>query len=773
MNPTFAGTRAEGPVGDREAPSNGAYDHRAVEARWAARWEAEGLFRADPHSGRPRFSLVLLPPCVSARLHLGHALQSIVQDIIVRYHRMAGFDVLWLPSLDFAPIATQRAVEKDLAAEGLTRQQIGRAAFDERVLRWTEANSAAIVDELRALGASLDWDRLRYTMDAESVRSVRTAFVRLWDAGLVYQDFRVVNWCASCAAVLSNRQLVRKPRDRETYSLLVEPEGGGQPLTVATERPELLPAATAVVVDPRVVEFAPGWRAVLPITGTAVPVIADAEACDVAGSQAFLLFAGHDPDHWAVGQRHKLEPQVGLDERNRLRTPQVPWLDGLTVADGREKVLQRLSPSLAGSTVRGGSVLLCELCDEEVEQVASLQWFVSMESMAARARADHDQGRPIFQPAGYDANYRAWLDGLHDWCVSRQLWLGPRVPVFTCGGCGHRFAAVDEPESCPACGADRPVQETDVLDSWFSQAMWQATTLGWPDEQHELAPYYPTSVTVGSRDGLRLGMSRMIMMGRQLTGELPFPTAVITCIVLRPDTRKMDGAKGTAIAAAPYIESHGADALRGWAALSAMTAENVAFDPSVITGWRRTIISLWNAVHLVLRENADPAPADGEAEGTDPGTDELYRRWIFSRLGRLITVTTESLETHVLHRGAQALLEFVRADLCSRYLHAIKPQLRAGDEQARQDAVLVLDVVIRLLHPFLPFVTDELWQSLPGDRPLLERCEWPQAAQFPPDEQALAQMDELFGRRRPGKKGKGKGARRPGLPEGGGQEPVG
>jgi valyl-tRNA synthetase len=747
MTSTFADPCAEEPALDPGEQPGAAYDHRVIEARWSARWENEGLFRADPRSGKPKFSLVLLPPCVSARLHLGHALQAIVQDVLVRYHRMAGFDVLWLPSLDFAPIATQRAVEKDLAAEGLTRHRIGREAFDERVRGWTQDNSAAIVAELRSLGASLDWDRLRYTMDAESVRSIRAAFVRLWDAGLVYQDFRVVNWCASCAAVLSNRQLVRKPRDRETHAFRVELDGGAPPLTVTTERPELLAAATAVIVDPRYVDFAPGRQAVLPVCGRTVPVIADAEACDAAGSRTFLLLAGHDPDHWTVGRRHGLEPLVGLDERNRLRAPQVPWLDGLTVADARETVLERLSTRLSGTTVRGGSVLLCELCDEEVEQVASLQWFVSMDSMAARARADHDEGRPHFEPARYNANYRSWLDGLHDWCVSRQLWLGPRVPVFTCS-CGHRFAAVDDPEHCPACGAQGPQQETDVLDSWFSQAMWQATTLGWPDPEHELAPYYPTAITVGSRDGLRLGMSRMIMVGRELTGELPFETAVITCIVLRPDTRKMDGAKGTAIPASPYIESHGADALRGWAVLSAMTAENVAFDPSVITGWRRTVISLWNAVQLVLRDAADGSVASDD----DQGSYELHRRWIFSRLGRLITVTTQSLESYELHRGAQALLEFIRGDLCSRYLHAIKPRLRAGDEQARQDALRVLDVVIRLLHPFLPFVTDELWQRLPDDRPVLERCDWPQAVEFPPDASAEEQMAQSSGRRRSGKR---------------------
>ncbi|MFI5907230.1 class I tRNA ligase family protein [Dactylosporangium sp. NPDC051541] len=725
-----------------EAP----YDHRLVEARWVAEWEREGLFRAVPDSSRPKFSLVLLPPSVSARLHLGHALQSIVQDVLARYRRMTGFDVLWLPGLDFALIATQRAVEKELAAEGLTKQQLGRAAFDERVRRWTDDNGSAIVGELRSLGASLDWPRLRFTMDEPSIRSVRTTFVRLWDAGLIYQDLRIVNWCASCSSVLSNRQLVRQPRDRSTFSLTVALRNRGTTAVVSTERPELLAAAVAVVADPAQFDIEPGERAVLPLTGEAVPVVLDGEACRQAKCDAFLLLSGHDAEHWRVGARHGLEPRVGLDEAGRVRAPGRPWLDGLTVPAARERVTADLESGghLIDRDTRAGAVALCERCQGEVEPVASRQWFVSMESMAAEARAAHDLGRPAFHPARYGDDYRAWLDGLHDWCISRQVWLGPRVPVFTCV-CGHQFAAVDDPDRCPRCASEDLTQETDVLDAWFSQAMWQSTALGWPDERDELAAYRPTSLTVGSRDALRLGLSRMVMVGTRLTGELPFRDVVVTGIVLRPDTRKMDSAKGTAIAPGPFIDSHGADALRGWAALSAMTGHNIAFDPGIVTGWRRTIISLWNAARLVVGAGAGDPDDGGEPvpQASDARAD-LYRRWIFSRLNRLITVTTEGLETFALHRSAQALLEFIRTDLCKRYLVAVKPQLRAGDERTRQDAVLVLDVLLRLLHPVLPFVTEELWHRLPGDRPMLERCDWPRAADFPADPAAEALLLDLL-----------------------------
>jgi valyl-tRNA synthetase len=334
--------------------------------------------------------------------------------------------------------------------------------------------------------------------------------------------------------------------------------------------------------------------------------------------------------------------------------------------------------------------------------------------------------------------------------------------VFTCRA-GHRTASVADPDQCPECGTPDLTQETDVLDAWFPQAMWQATALGWPDGQDALMAYYPTSLTVASRDSLRLGLSKMLMVGREMTGTLPFGNIVVTCIVLRPDKRKMDGAKGTAIPPGPLLESHGADALRGWAVLSAMTGQNVAFDPGVLTGWRRTIISLWNAVQLVLRSGSGvPAGVAGGVTGPDTGAHpealrgatplngsaDLPRRWIMSRLHRLTTVTTEGLTNFEFHRSGQALLEFVRADLCTHYLPAVKPQLRAGDEQVRQDAIQVLDLVLRLLHPFLPFVTEELWHQLPGDRPLLERCAWPEADQFAVDIEAEAHMDGVLRPRR-------------------------
>ncbi len=739
------------------------YDHRLVETRWSAEWERQALFRAVPDSGKPKFSLVLLPPSVSARLHLGHALQSIVQDVLARYRRMTGFDVLWLPGLDFALIATQRAVEKDLASEGLTKQELGRAAFDERVRRWTDQNGSAIVAELRSLGASLDWPRLRFTMDAASVRSVRTTFVRLWDAGLVYQDLRIVNWCAGCSSVLSNRQLVRQPRDRSTFSFTVALRNRNASAVVTTERPELLAAAVGVVADPAQFDIGPGEWAVLPLTGDAVPVVLDGEACRQAKCDAFLLLAGHDAEHWRVGARHGLQPAVGLDDRGRVRAPGQPWLDGLPVPQARDRVIEGLESGghLVDRDTRAASIALCERCHGEAEPVASRQWFVSMEAMAARARADYDQGQPAFHPAPYGEDYRAWLDGLHDWCISRQVWLGPRVPVYTCA-CGHRFAAVDDPNECPQCTSTDLAQETDVLDAWFSQAMWQSAALGWPDEQDELAAYRPTSLTVGSRDALRLGLSRMVMVGRQLTGELPFRDVVITGIVLRPDNRKMDSAKGTAIAPGPFVDSHGADALRGWAAQSAMTGHNIAFDPGVLTGWRRTIISLWNATRLVTGAGG----YDPEAVAVDESTD-LHHRWILSRLNRLVTVTTEGLETFEFHRSTQALLEFIRTDLCRHYLPAIRPRLRAGDPRARHDAVGVLDVLLRLLHPFLPFVTEELWHHLPGDRPLLERCDWPRASDYPADPAAEARMRDLLGR---GERSKGRRGRRPGADH---DQPVG
>ena len=716
------------------------YEHGVVEARWSAEWERDGLFNADPHSDRPKYSIILPPPSVSAKVHLGHALQAIVQDMFARYRRMTGHEVLWLPGLDHAMIATQRGVERELASEGLTKEQVGREEFAARVARWSDAYGDSIVQDLRTLGCSVDWPRLRYTNDAASERSVRTAFVRLWDAGLIYQDFRIVNWCAPCSSVLSTRQLTRKETDRETLSIAVDLAGGDGRIVVATDRPELLPAAVAIVVDPSYAGSAE--RAVLPLTGETVPIVLDAEACRRAKRDAFLLFPGHDPEHWAIGSGHGLEPRVALDDQNHLTAPDLPALDGLPVHEARLRARSELESAgrIVDSVVRPGALAVCERCATEAEQVASRQWFVSMDSMVERARAALDAGEPGFHPTRYAADYRKWLDGLQDWCISRQLWHGPRFPVFTCV-CGHRFAAVDDPERCAECGAGDLSQETDVLDTWFSQAIWQSSALGWPDEDSELMAFHPTSLTVTSRDALRLGISKMIMVSLQLTGRMPFHDAVITCVVLAPDRRKMDTAKGTAIAPADLIAVHGTDALRGWAITAATTGQDVCLDPGLLKGWRRTVVKLWNGARLVTQEHAKEA-AEATAGGLSPAD-----RWIVSRLNDLIKVTTTALESFEPHKATRVLGEFIREDYLNLYLEAAKPQLRAGDPGTRETAVRALDAILRLLHPFLPFVTEELWQWLPGERPLLERCTWPDAADFPADPAVEVELEPLFGRR--------------------------
>ena len=715
------------------------FDHGAVEAHWSAEWERAGLFNADPHSDRPKYSIILPPPSVSAKVHLGHALQAIVQDMFARYRRMTGHEVLWLPGLDHAMIATQRAVERELAKEGLTKEQVGREAFAERVARWSETFGDSIVNDLRNLGCSVDWPRLRFTNDAASERSVRTAFVRLWDAGLVYQAFRIVNWCATCSSVLSTRQLARKEAERETLSIAVDLEGGDGRIVVRTERPELLPAAVAIVADPSYAGS--GDRAVLPLTGETVPIVLDAEACHRAKRDAFLLYPGHDPEHWAIGTRHGLEPRVVLDDQGRVTAPDLPSLDGLPVHEARLRAKTELESGgrIVEQVVRSGALAVCELCASEVEQVASRQWFVSMDSMAERARAALDAGEPGFHPTRYATDYRKWLEGLQDWCISRQLWHGPRLPVFTCV-CGHRFAAVEDPERCPECGAGDLSQETDVLDTWFSQAIWQSSALGWPDEHDELMAFHPTSLTVTSRDALRLGISKMIMVSLQLTGRMPFHDAVITCVVLAPNRCKMDTAKGTAIAPAEIIASHGTDALRGWAITAATIGQDVCLDEGLLTGWRRTAVKLWNATRLLTQEYAKETTATA-------GEPSVMDRWIVSRLHGLIETTTSALETFEPHKATRALGEFIREDFLNRYLEAVKPQLRAGDPNTRETAVQALDVILRLLHPFLPFVTEELWQRLPGERPLLERCPWPDAAAFGRDEDAELEVESRFGRR--------------------------
>jgi valyl-tRNA synthetase len=718
-----------------------AYDHRAVEAGWSGRWSQAGLFAADDASTRPAFSVAMPPPSVSSPLHLGHALQAIVQDICARYHRMNGAEVLWLPGVDHAGIAGQDAVERELARSGLTKEAIGQRAFDVRVNQRDDHMIGTLMVQLGRLGVSVDRSRLRFTMDPGYQRAVRAAFVRLWDQGLVYRDLRVVNWCARCRCVVSDMELAWRERPAVRYVVQCQARGcsGDEDLPVSTTRPELLlVAATAVAVEgagPRHRDLV-GGHAVVPLTGRRIPIVVGPRAAPGAAPEAMAVTPGHNAEHWELAHYHGLPIRVGLGPDGRLVAPELPTYHGLLPAVARELALSELAATGAvlGTAVDTVQVGHCDRCAGEIEPLAMDQWFLAMAPLVQHAAGQ--AGSVRWHPGRYARVHRRWLEDLRDWCISRQLWVGHRIPVYACAQ-GHQFAVVDEPAACPTCGDSALTADPDVLDTWFAQALWSFATLGWPEDTPALRKFYPTSLTVVSGDVLRLGVSRMILVGLELTGKAPFADVVVTGVVQASDGRKMVAARGNTVRPDQVVGDQGADALRGWAAATATARQEARFDERQLTAFRRLADKLWHAHRLVL---ADPV-----ADGPVAADASLAGRWVMSRLQWLIRTATDSVERYELHRAIDALHDFVRRDLCSHYLEAVKPRLRAGEPACRATAVQALDTVLRLLHPFLPFLTEELWHRLPGVRDFLVRVPWPRVDDRLLDPDAEARMCHILG----------------------------
>jgi valyl-tRNA synthetase len=771
-------------MSDRQ-PMPAAYDPRAVEPAWSARWQEAGLFRADARSPKPKYSIAIPPPNVTGELHMGHALNGTLQDVWSRYRRMTGYEVLWLPGTDHAAIATQNVIERQLAQEGTTKEALGRAAFEARVEEWYISVGATIIDQYRELGASVDLTRLRFTMDPAYVRAVRTAFVHFWEKGWLYRGHRIVNWCPNNLSAISDLEVDWQEHRDTLYRIRYPVEGqgdvddpgspgrpprGGTPpsrqdeVVIATVRPETMLADTGVAVHPDDERYRHlvGRHAILPLVGRRLPIVADAAVERGFGTGALKVTPGHDALDWEIGRRHGLPVINAMHPDGRMNVPDLPAYDGLPGVKARERVVRDLREQgyLVGTEEYVHQVAHCDRCGAVIEPLVSEQWFLRMDELAARALAASqggvdDPGSPGRPPQGgtppsghagrlrwhperYERTYLDWLHGIRDWCVSRQLWLGHRIPVYTCPN-GHTFASVEEPERCRRCGRGDLRQDPDVLDTWFSSALWPFATLGWPDQTEDLRTFYPTDLNVTAREIINLWVSRMVMTGLEFLGELPFQDVAITCVVQSADGRRMSKSKGNVVDPRGIIRQYGADALRGWAASVAMSSQDVRFDETRIEGFRRFANKLWNATRLVLgglgeEPVATPAP-DAELEVLD--------RWILSRLQDAADRAREGIEGYQFQDAVSALYDFAWHDYCDWYLEAVKPRLRDGDPAARAVLVHVLDVLLRLLHPFLPFVTEELWRRLPGERDFLEKTAWPEPDERFRDPEAEAASGRL------------------------------
>ncbi|MBI3077011.1 MAG: valine--tRNA ligase [Deltaproteobacteria bacterium] len=727
------------------------YDPREAEARWYAFWLEQGYFRADERPAAEPFSIVIPPPNVTGFLHIGHALNNTLQDILARYHRMTGRSVLWLPGTDHAGIATQNVVEKELAREGRTRQELGREAFVERVWAWRRQYGGIIIGQLKKLGASCDWSRERFTMDEGLSAAVREVFVRLYEEGLIYRGDYVINWCPRCHTALSDLEVEYEATQGKLYHVRYPLEGGGE-VVVATTRPESMLGDTAVAVHPDDPRYQPllGRMAVLPLVGRRIPVVADRAVDQEFGTGAVKVTPAHDLADFEIGLRHGLDRVTVVGEDGRMTEAAPAAYRGQDRFACRQAVVRDLEAQglLLKVEPYAHSVGTCYRCRTIIEPTLSKQWFVRTQPLAGPAIEAVRRGDTVFVPKMWEHTYFDWMEKIRDWCISRQIWWGHRIPAWYCDRCGEITVAREAPAACRACGGGALRQDEDVLDTWFSSALWPFSTLGWPRLTRDLERFYPTSVLVTSFDIIFFWVARMMMMGLKFIGRVPFRRVYIHALVRDPLGQKMSKSKGNVIDPLEVIDRYGTDALRFTLAALAAQGRDIRLSDERIAGYRNFVNKLWNAARFTLM-NLGPtfqgAPAGGLAglSREDPALG-LADRWILSRLQRVAQEAEARLQEFRFNDAALALYQFVWHELCDWYLEAVKPDLAPDAEPARRrcrQAVLhrVLEAVTRLLHPFMPFVTEEIWQALPHEGASVMVAPYPQADPTWVDEEAEAE----------------------------------
>ena len=705
------------------------YAPAAVEQRWYRYWEEQGLFTPPRHSapGTPTFAIVIPPPNVTGVLHLGHALNTTWQDILVRWHRMRGDATLWLPGTDHAGISTQQRVEAMLRERGQSKDELGRDGFLAETWAWRAQYGGIILDQLRRLGASVDWTRLRFTLDDGLSLAVRTVFVRLYEEGLIYRGAYMINRCVQCATALSDIEVEHEDEDGWLWRIRYPAaDGGGSGLEIATTRPETLLGDTALAVHPDDDRYRDwvGRSVEVPLVGRIVPVIADAFVDPAFGTGVVKVTPAHDPNDYAMGERHDLSRVLVIGEDGRM-TVEAGAYAGLTRERARERVLSDLEAAglLVGKEPLRHAVGHCERCGTVVEPLISVQWFVSMRPLAAPARDAVATGTVTLVPDRFTKVYLNWLDNIHDWCISRQLWWGHRIPAYYCDTCGEATVSVDAPAAL-ACGHDpqQVHQDEDVLDTWFSSALWPFSTLGWPqDERGDFERFYPTQVLSTGYDILFFWVVRMVAQGLHFTGEVPFETVLLHGLVRDDQGRKMSKSSGNGIDPLDVVEEYGADALRLSLVLGTAVGADMRFRRERVEAARNIANKLWNAVRFV-RTGLTGSPLE-EAVPARP-----VDAWIRWELDQAVRDTTLALEHFEFGEAARVATDFLWDKLCDWYIEAVKRRLARTDADraaARWTLYTVMEATLRLLHPFMPFVTEELWQSLPHTGPSIVVARFP------------------------------------------------
>lgn len=691
------------------------FDPKAYEERWQRAWADGEYFVCPAASERPAYCIMIPPPNVTGKLHMGHALQSTLQDVLTRWRRMQGYNALWLPGTDHAGIATQLMVERELAGEGLTRHDLGRERFLARMWQWKGQYHGNIRRQLDRLGASCDWTRERFTLDEGLSRAVREAFVRLHAEGLIYRGEYIVNWSTGLDTAISDLEVEMRSVEDRLWHVAYPIEGTDERIVVATTRPETMLGDTAIAFHPEDERYRhlAARRAVVPIAGRAVPFVADEVVERDFGSGLVKVTPAHDPADFEIGRRHSLPSLQVIDRRGRMTAAAGAEFEGLTVAEAREKLLARLRAD--GFLVREEkfvhNVGFCQRSGVRVEPLVSTQWFCDVSGMAEQALAALHDGRLELVPASWGKTWEHWLANIRPWCISRQLWWGHQIPAWYDEE-GRCFVAHSREEAVAAAGTEALQQDPDVLDTWFSSALWPFSTLGWPDETVDLATFYPTSVLVTGFDILFFWVARMVMTGLHFTGESPFAKVHLTGLVRDAEGQKMSKTKGNVLDPEDLIEEYGADAVRFTLALLDSPGRDIPLDAERMSGYRAFGNKIWNATRFALARAGDAEIA------VELSADELSlpERWILGRLNETAEKVTSHLEEFRFDLACSELYHFFWSEFCDWYLEMAKPGLDAETARPRVGEVTltVLDRALRLLHPVMPFLTEELWQRLPG-----------------------------------------------------------
>lgn len=721
------------------------YDHSDVESRLYEKWEKKGYFHAEANPEKKPYCIVMPPPNITGKLHMGHALDNTLQDSIIRYKRMNGYETLWLPGTDHASIATEVKIVTEMAKEGIDKRDIGREAFLKRAWEWRREYGGTIVKQLRKMGSSCDWERERFTMDEGCNRAVTKVFVDLYKEGLIYRDDRIINWCPVCQTALSDAEVEYEEQASHLWHVRYDAPDKSYSIICATTRPETIPGDTAIAVNPEDERYGDliGKTVVVPIVGREIPIVADEYVEKEFGSGAVKITPCHDPNDFEVGVRHNLPRIRVFTDDGHLNELGAPYT-GMTTMECRKAIVADMEKS--GNLVKiedyAHNVGVCYRCHNTVEPLTSLQWFVSMKPLAKEAIRVVEEGEVKFVPERFNKTYFNWMYNIRDWCISRQLWWGHRIPAYYCenSDCGHIEVTLDPPEKCPVCGA-KVHQDEDVLDTWFSSGMWPFSTLGWPDKTPELEYFYPTSTLVTGYDIIFFWVARMIVFGTKVMGKIPFDTVYVHGIVRDELGRKMSKSLGNGIDPLEIIKDYGADSLRFSLVTGNSAGNDMRFSNKKVEAARNFCNKVYNASRFVQMNIGDEKIGD-----IDMAKLDIADKWILHRLNAVAGEVTSNMDNFELNVAAQKVYDFIWTEFCDWYIEMAKPRLYGEDESAKANVkailVRVLGDSMKLLHPFMPFITEELYQSLPNAEETIMRASWPK---YTNDFQFAEEAEEMEG----------------------------